>query len=110
MIQKQWSKPSKIYIPHQPFASKARKAAQKLPHNEKDRVLAALADLDALLPEQAAAARDLARTRHDAGKRAKLDDVNRQIGRNMESVADLLAADNGGAQAGTHAVDPEITN
>jgi hypothetical protein len=94
---------------HRPLASKARKAAQKLPQSDKEKVLAALADLDALLPEQEAAARDLARTPKDGAKKAKLDDINRQIGRDLETVADVLAAeDGGGHQAGTHAVDPEI--
>ena len=43
---------------HRPLASKAHKAAEKMPQSEKERTLAALADLDALLPEREAAARD----------------------------------------------------
>jgi hypothetical protein len=93
---------------HRPLASKARKAAERLPQQDKEKVLAALADLDALLPEQEAAARDLVRTPKDGAKKAKLDDIARRIGRDLETVADVLAAEDGGPQVGTHAVDPDL--
>lgn len=64
--------------------------------------------MDALLPQQEAAARDLARTPKDGAKKAKLDDLNRKIARDLETVADALAGQDEGPHTGTHAVDPEL--
>jgi hypothetical protein len=100
---------------HRPLASKARKAAEKMNPADKTRVLDALADLAAALPEQEAAARDLARTPKDPATKGKLENVNRRIARDVETLADALAAAEGagapGARAGAAGslpIDPEI--
>lgn len=100
---------------HRPLASKARKAAEKMRNPaDKARVLDALADLAAALPEQEAAARDLAKTPKDSSKKGKLEDANRRVARDLETLADALAAaEDEGAHgvhgaAGSHPVDPEI--
>lgn len=100
---------------HRPLASKARKAAEKMNPAEKVRVLDTLADLSSALPEQEAAARDLVRNPKDPSKKAKLEEANRRVARDLETLADALAAaeDSGaqvkhGAAAGSYPVDPEI--
>ena len=67
------------YIISGPLISKSRAAAAQLPTASKQRVLDALADLDALLPQQQNAARELAQNPRDSTKKNKLDAVNKQI-------------------------------
>ena len=76
---------------HKPLASKARNAAQAMPDSKrKTQVLDALKDLDALLPQQEDAARELARNPRDAGKRAKLAELNQRIGNDLDELAGAL--------------------
>jgi hypothetical protein len=56
----------------------------------KTQVLDALRDLDALLPQQEEAARDLARNPRDTGKRAKLIDLNKKMEKDLEDLAGAL--------------------
>jgi hypothetical protein len=86
-----------------PLISKSRAAASNLPPQPKQRVLDALADLDSLLPQQEAAARDLARNPRDAAKKNKLDAVNKQIAKDLDIVNDALG--DGPAQARVDAPD-----
>ena len=60
--------------------------------NQKQRVLDALADLDALLPQQEAAARDLVHKPRDDTKKSKLDALNKQIAKDLDVVNSELAA------------------
>ncbi len=46
----------------------------------------ALQDLDALLLQQESAARDFARNPRDSSKKAKLDDTNRRIARDLDAI------------------------
>ena len=65
---------------HRAPANKARTAAEKIQDpRAKDRVLAALNDLDSLLPLQAQAAHDLAKAPKDPAKKALLDQGNQNI-------------------------------
>jgi hypothetical protein len=49
-------------------------------------VLDALADLDALLPQQEAAARDLVHNPRDTAKKNKLDALNKQIAKDLDTI------------------------
>ena len=75
-----------------PLLSKSRAAAAQLPPQSKQRVLDALADLDALLPQQEAAARDLVHNPRDATKKSKLDAFNKQIAEDLDIVNSELTA------------------
>lgn len=59
-----------------------------MPHHN---ILEALNDLDSLLPQQEAAARDLAANPRDAQKKTKLDGINKKIAHDMDTVSDGLA-------------------
>lgn len=77
-----------------PLLAKSRAAAAHLPSPAtKQRVLEALGDLDALLPQQENAARDAARNPRDAAKKNKLEALNRDIARNLDIVDDALSGD-----------------
>jgi hypothetical protein len=81
-----------LHDTQEPLSSSAHNAASQIhdpAHQQK--VLEALADLDSLLPQQEAAARDLARNPRDAQKKGKLDDINRNIARDLDVVSDSLA-------------------
>lgn len=75
---------------HKPLLSKARSTAQGPPNSKKDKILEALKDLDSLFPQQEEAARDLARNPKDGGKRAKLEDLNRKIGKDLDELSSML--------------------
>lgn len=73
-----------------PLLSKSRAAAAHLPPPSKQRVLDALADLDALLPQQENAARDAARNPRDAAKKNKLEGLNKEIAKKLDVVNDAF--------------------
>lgn len=74
-----------------PLLSKSRAAVSQLPPHHKQRVLDALKDLDSLLPAQETSGRDLARNPRDPAKKAKLEDVNRRIGKGLDAISDSFA-------------------
>jgi uncharacterized protein involved in exopolysaccharide biosynthesis len=71
-------------------------------------LLDALADLDALLPQQDVAARDFAHHPRDAQKKAKLDELNRNIAQDLETISDALADAASAHAHPAHAVAPEV--
>lgn len=73
-----------------PLLSKSRAVAAHLPPPSKQRVLDALADLDALLPQQENAARDAARNPRDAAKKNKLEGLNKEIAKKLDVVNDAF--------------------
>lgn len=95
-----------LHNAHRDVASKARKAAAHSSNPDtKQRLLGAANHLSALSPQQQAAARELARTPNDPAKKAKLDDVNSLLARDLDTIADALAevADAGGAPGHAYA-------
>lgn len=98
-----------IHNVHEPLASDAWDVVDKIhdpvhQHNLQD----ALADLDALLPQQDAAARDLAHNPRDSQKKGKLDELNRDIARDLDTVSDALADAAAEHTQPVFAVDPEV--
>lgn len=77
---------------HLPLKSKAKSLAARAPADRALPILNAVAELDALLPQQEQAARDLARAPRDGAKKAKLDGLNDKIGRDFDFLSDALAA------------------
>lgn len=77
---------------HVPLRSKAKSLAAKAPPQQAQPILEALADLDALLPQQEAAARDLSRTPRDQAKKGKLDTLNDRVAKDFDFLSDALAA------------------
>lgn len=93
---------------YEPFSANAYNAADTISdpvrhHN----LLEALNDLDSLLPQQDAAARDLAANPKDARKKGKLDEINKNIARNMDVVSDALSSA-ANALPASSVVDPEV--
>ncbi len=82
--------------------AKARAAAPQLQPRAQQRALNALKELDALLPAQEAAAKDLARNPRDPSKKGKLSDLNAKIARNLDTLAEVF-----GAAAGPGVADEE---
>jgi hypothetical protein len=77
---------------HAPLKAKAKGLAAKSPTQQAQPILEALADLDALLPQQEQAARDLSRTPRDPAKKSKLDGLNDRIGKDFDFLSGALAA------------------
>lgn len=77
---------------HAPLRSKAKSVAANSPPQRAQPILEALADLDALLPQQEAAARDLANNPRDQAKKGKLGVLNDKIGKDFDFLSDALAA------------------
>ena len=64
--------------------------ARSVPAHDAQRVAQALADLDALLPTKAAAARDAAAAPRDKQKKQTLQKVNERIADRLDDLAALL--------------------
>lgn len=98
-----------LHDEHTPLAADTWDVVEKI-HDPilQHHVLDALAELDALLPQQDTAARDLAHHPKDVQKKGKLDDLNRDIARDLDTVSDALADAASAYDQPTSSVDPEI--
>lgn len=77
---------------YRPVAHRANRAAQRVEDPKTaQKILKSLKDLDSLIPQQEQAANALARAPKDPSKKAQLEDLNQQIGRELDALTDALA-------------------